>query len=324
MALAEIFISNTANADVTNLVFLRVIRVARIVSRAGRIMRLFRIARFLRPLRLIIGSLFFTLKSLVWILMLLVMIVYVFALVFTSSTLDYTNVDNMTSETKYMAQLKMSFGSVPRSLFSLYSAVSGGMDWEPMVFWLAEIHVIWGALFVFFQFLICSAVVHVITGVCCQCAIESAQRDEKMVVEEHLSNVGFHMKRFKQLFNQLDTDSSGTLTIAELEEHFDNPLVKAYFESMDIDVNDAWTLFSLLDTKNTQIIDLEEFVTGCLRLKGSAKAVDIVKMSFEGRWVAHKLHNLSTDIRHFQKQFDQLRSLLFAAVQRSNSKSLAL
>ena len=68
--------TGAANPDnpVSSLRALRILRLARIVK-AVRLMRVF---RFVRALRTLISSIFHTLKSLFWALMLMVLIVYVF------------------------------------------------------------------------------------------------------------------------------------------------------------------------------------------------------------------------------------------------------
>merc|ERR1712039_880168 len=57
--------------------------------------------------------------------------------------------------------------------------------------------------------------------------------------------------------------------------------MQAYFESIDLDVADAWTLFKLLDSEGVGCISIEAFITGCLNLRGQAKAVHIAKLMHE-------------------------------------------
>mmetsp|Transcript_37819 Transcript_37819/g.70069 ORF Transcript_37819/g.70069 Transcript_37819/m.70069 type:complete len:112 (+) Transcript_37819:2-337(+) len=54
-----------------------------------------------------------------------------------------------------------------------------------------------------------------------------------------------------------------------------DPSVYTYLEALDINLTDARTLFQLLDTDLSGAVDIDEFCDGCLRLKGSAKALDI-------------------------------------------------
>merc|ERR1712070_283091 len=82
--------------------------------------------------------------------------------------------------------------------------------------------------------------------------------------------------RIKKLFGDLDADSSGSVTITELEESMGTQCVQAVFASMDIDAKDAWTLFRMLGQKDE--ITAEDFVEGLMRLKGNAKRADFVEL----------------------------------------------
>lgn len=43
------------------------------------------------------------------------------------------------------------------------------------------------------------------------------------------------------------------------------------------DVWDAWSFFKMLDLDESGAVDMEEFLMGCLRVRGAAKAIDISK-----------------------------------------------
>lgn len=53
---------------------------------------------------------------------------------------------------------------------------------------------------------------------------------------------------------------------------FEEDEVRAIFESLDLRARDSWTLFKLLDEEGNGDINLREFMEGCLRLRGPAKA----------------------------------------------------
>ena len=65
----------------------RLLRVARI-AKAVRLMKIF---RFVTALRTLVTSIFHTLKSLFWALMLLFLIVYVFGILFSLAVNDHVN-----------------------------------------------------------------------------------------------------------------------------------------------------------------------------------------------------------------------------------------
>lgn len=44
-------------------------------------------------------------------------------------------------------------------------------------------------------------------------------------------------------------------------------------ESLGINVDDVWSLFLLIDSDENGVIDLDEFVNGCMNLHGPAKSL---------------------------------------------------
>merc|ERR1712039_328640 len=66
--------------------------------------------------------------------------------------------------------------------------------------------------------------------------------------------------------------------------------------------SDAWTLFQLLDADGTYTIDIEEFVMGCTRLRGSAKSIDIAKVIADGRWLKKRVAGMVECLAQMQKQ----------------------
>merc|ERR1711972_972244 len=61
------------------------------------------------------------------------------------------------------------------------------------------------------------------------------------------------------------------------------PSYQSYLSSLDIEHSEARGLFTLLDTDGSGDVTVEEFVAGCLRLKGAATAVDMVTLLYENK-----------------------------------------
>ena len=97
-----------------------------------------------------------------------------------------------------------------------------------------------------FRFLFFSARFQV-TGVFCQSAIDSAQNDHATVVQSILANKEMHIQKIRKLFSRFDQQETGVITFAMLEEKLDSSEVREYFETLGLDVWDAWTFFKLLD-----------------------------------------------------------------------------
>jgi len=54
----------------------------------------------------------------------------------------------------------------------------------------------------------------------------------------------------------------------------------AFFAALEIEADLAWDVFKLIDTDEGGSLDIDEFVTGCLRLRGPAKSLDVAKLHY--------------------------------------------
>merc|ERR1712061_748798 len=119
---------------------IRIVRIIRVV----RVLRVIRLMRFLRPLRLLVHSIYATLKSLVYAVLLLVVIMYSFAVVFAQASTEYKDL--------IIAPMNLHnyFGSVTTSIFTLFMCITGGVSWEIVQQPLREVHWFYIILFVIY------------------------------------------------------------------------------------------------------------------------------------------------------------------------------
>merc|ERR1719491_1681984 len=71
-----------------------------------------------------------------------------------------------------------------------------------------------------------------------------------------------------RLFTLLDIDHTGQISEKEFESQLDSQPMQEYLAEIDVDVSEAKWLFEILDINGTGTIDFDEFLSGCLRLKG--------------------------------------------------------
>ena len=83
--------------------------------------------------------------------------------------------------------------------------------------------------------------------------------------------------------------------------------VKAALAALDLAVHDAWRFFRLLDANGNGAVTEEEFVLGCLRLRGPARTFDVASLSEENLRMKTKLTNLEEQETFIQQLLNNLR-----------------
>lgn len=253
-------------------------------------------------------SIMSSLKALFWTILLLVMLLYVLAVYITQTVTDHVR--------DYPEQLdspvRKYYGSVWRSLLSLYQAMSGGMDWaelaDPLI---DDISIIFAPAYSVYIAFVVFAVLNVVTGIFVEKAVASAANDRDHVIQEELAKQDSYVNEVRDMFREADTDGSGMMSWEEFEEHMQDARVQAYFKVLELDVSEAHGLFKLLDMDNGGYISCDEFVMGCLRLKGQAKNVDVATLIYENKRMALKWSTFSS---YVEDQFKDLFGMLDATL----------
>jgi len=275
-----------------NVNVLRVIRVLRIV----RVFRIIRVLRFFQSLRILVAAILGTVKSCIWTALLLSIIMYVFGIVFSQSASEHI-IEAQWADGFDQRNLRFYYGSLPRSIFTLFKSIVGGVDWEVAVIPLADVGWILVVLFILFIAFTNLAVMNVVTGLFLQSALEQAQQDRDHVIQQQLTQKNVYVASIRRLFRELDTAGEGNITLLEFEHNLGEARMQAFLNAIEIDPSDAWTFFKLLDSDGGGSVDIDEFVEGCLRLRGNAKSIHVAQMMYENKWIMDKLMELSSQVQ---------------------------
>merc|ERR1712032_252228 len=94
----------------------------------------------------------------------------------------------------------------------------------------------------------------------------------------------------------------GALRYEEFETHINDEKIKAYLHTLELDVTQIKLLFKLLDTDQGGEVDLQEFVSGCIKLKGGAKTLDLAFLKYQADFLVTNMESLR---RFFESQHGQ-------------------
>merc|ERR1712190_100847 len=97
------------------------------------------------------------------------------------------------------------------------------------------------------------------------------------------------------LFLVADTSGDGKLTWDEFQVFFGNPLIRSYMASLQIDTQESFHLFQMLDDGEGSVT-VKEFVQGVLRLKGSARSQDVVSIMHDTNRLSVAVAKISDSI----------------------------
>ena len=132
------------------------------------------------------------------------------------------------------------------------------------------------------------------TGVFCHAAIRGAERDAELAVQSLIMDKQRLEELLSKLFKKMDSNGSGKLDITKFESYYRDEEVRAVFEALDLGAHDAWTFFQSLDDNEDHQIEAEEFLAGCTKLRGPAKAVDLFALRTQTAKIRKEIAELAT------------------------------
>lgn len=273
---AVIGISGTADSPLGNVSVLRVIRVVRIV----RVLRIIRVMKFFQDLRILLAAIVSTIKTASFALILIVFIMYMFAIAITQLVAEFVKEHQTLNTTpKNEEDLMFFFGGVFPSIFALFMTIAGGIDWKDAAVPLFEVGPLAISFFLMYTSLMVLCIMNVLLGIFCQCALDTAASDKENVIHMQLEDKRRYVDTLKELFASWDDNGDNKCSLQEFMAHISDETTQALLRSLEIETRDATTLFGMLDADGSGQVDLDEFVTGCITLRGGAKAVHMEKLT---------------------------------------------
>jgi len=188
------------------------------LMRLLRILRLIKLMKAIRPLYRLMSGVVQSLRAMQWVLVLSLLVLYAKAIFWTTVVghgLAYGG-DEHTPD-----KAKDAFGTVPRSLFSLFCMMNGefGMADEEVFPYM------WGQIiFVMFMVVASWALLAILTSVVSDHMIASSQKQEEEDDQKKKLEQDETMKRrLKQIFEQFDQEGDGIITEQEWRDIMSDP-----------------------------------------------------------------------------------------------------
>eukprot|EP00930_Biecheleria_cincta_P035127 TRINITY_DN24192_c0_g1_i1.p1 TRINITY_DN24192_c0_g1~~TRINITY_DN24192_c0_g1_i1.p1 ORF type:complete len:582 (+),score=115.95 TRINITY_DN24192_c0_g1_i1:94-1839(+) len=268
-----------------------------------RIARLFRIFRFFKQLNILVIMILDSTKQVFWAAVLLIVVMYVFGVTLTSNCSDYlkTKSDDddylSDAEAKDLNSIRESFGHLSNAVYTLLQSMLGGVSWVEVCNPLFRVGIFSPMIFLVYVVFAMIAVLNIITGVFVDTAFESAQKQRDFMVEQEMQMKESFLKEIRKFFVALDVDGDSAVSFEEVVIMLEDPGLSAYFRVLGFDVHDAQRLFDLMDSDCSGTVCLEEFLDGCVRLKGSARSIDMHANMVDLKHVMLELEKVSEHVQ---------------------------
>lgn len=249
---------------------LRILRMLRIV-RAIKLVGLF------TDLRNIVHSVTHSLPLFLWSVIALLLVTFLWSVLFTHLVWDHRLqcLADATGvlECKGDGELIKRFGTLDRSILSLLMAVTGGVDWGDLyeLFNYLNNPVLGNSAYLAYVLFALLALQNVITGIFFDTASRKGKDEAELIA----------LSLARAVFADADRDNSGKISREDFERVLEHRHVESFFEALELHAEEGAALFDLLDASGDGTISSDEFFGGCLKVKGAAKALDLLVLARE-------------------------------------------
>jgi len=297
---AELILSTTG-LNSANLVVARTMRVFRV----AKVLRVIRLLYFLTELRLMVTCLLNSFGALLWAFVILSLVKVIFAVLMVQQIEVFLQRPGNSIPEDQKADLFAAFGSVEQGVLTLFMDISGGEDWGGTYKIIKPVGPLARCLHIMYIVVMWLSVTNIISSMFIEKALKIARPDmeEKMMdeCEQDLESI----KELKELFQIMDLDSSSRVSYKEFQTSMRDVRIQSYFELKGISTTQASILFEMLvRTSEGDEIDVDTFVTGCLRMKGYATNIDMIALSHQVQLLTNTVDKNNRYLQQSMKELD--------------------
>ncbi|CAJ1362551.1 unnamed protein product [Effrenium voratum] len=274
---------------------IRVIKLMRIV----RTLRIVKTVSLFRQLRLLVSTCVASIGALFWSMVLLFMLKVGFALVVCQALQGY--IMDQSGDLDTRLEVNALYGSFSKSLYTTFEITHSG-SWPSKVRPVIDKVSAWYAVpFLGYITLVVFAVIRIVTALFLKETLASAANDADMQIDEQRAMARDYRNKLEELFKAADTDGSDSLSASEFVTALSLPSVQRYLQVLEVKIQDCEPLFDILDDGDGRIT-IHEFCKGIMKIKGQARALDIVLLQRES-------HKVLKECQEIHQQLSQLSSL---------------
>eukprot|EP00435_Cladocopium_sp_Y103_P028072 s65_g7.t1 len=238
------------------------------MMRPLRLVRIFRILRSLRrnrslkelhKLAMMMATCF---RTLLWSFLLCFIVMTVWAMLMVEliypSVKQMTETDGTFSDCQYC---RRAMSSVMDANLLLFKTVIAGDSWGEIAVPVIQEHPATAIIFAGSLLSLVFGVLNLIVAVVVDTFAEARQNDVQSLAEEMEDEVEHDRQVLASIFQRIDKDGSGELTLAELVKGArEDSIFHSRLRIMDIDEDDLQQLFYMIDHDNSGTVEVDEFI----------------------------------------------------------------
>lgn len=267
-----------------------------VVLRMARLLRLARVIRLIskfKVLWLLVSGLLNCASTMFYTLSLLVIVLYIFACVGAELIGMHDLARGPTQDDVFSEIVENYFSSVPQTMLTLVQfALSDSVAsiYKPLI----EADYFLLLYFVGTILVIGIVLMNLITAVIVNQAIDQASNDQCMIEkEEHTRKVAL-IKNLREMFERLDEDGSGRLSMEELEQITDEDRRTLHGQ---LTVGDPQEIFLALDVDDDGQLGIDEFCDGIWQVAVSKAPIELMRIEKQVNAIRAQLQEVQHRLR---------------------------
>lgn len=286
------------SGDVFDTSMLRSLRLVRLV----RVARIVRLVRFFGDLRVLLNSLKASFRSLLWALLLVLLVIYMYGVTFMQLARIHLQMADDQSDSH---GLQVYYGSMGRTVGTLFMTISGGILWHDAVKPLATIGWAMEPIFASFVVFTVFCCLNIVTGIVVDNAMNSKRTDELVIRREYARERRRWIHDVSELFSKLDVYDRGELSRHEFDRMIAKEGVQTLFRKLAIPLDGygSLELWELFDPEGAGSINEDQFANGIRQLQGNARSLDVLQLKKDTQNINRQLQTLIQQSPGFGSQW---------------------
>jgi len=215
-------------------------------------------------MNMVVQQVFVSIVSMIWLIAIFGGILLFFSIVFMNATARAF--EAKPADGDRLAEL---FGTLPLSAVSLFSAVTGGIEWKSTFDALYRASDMYAWAFVIYVFFMVFGLSNTVLAMFVESCLHSASQMREKGLEE---------ARFALLkgFNHTQLSKDGEVSLTDFVGFLDNVQMREHLKAMELNLSEAKAIFHLMDIEGYGRIDVKEALYSCERFARPIRSVDFV------------------------------------------------